>query len=445
VKKILVYCFLFFTFYNASAQTWNALGVGVNNTVESLLAHDSVLYVGGIFDSAGGGLSRGIAQWNGKTWSSVGSGFGPTGGYGVSAMAWYRGELYVGGSFNKADGKLAHNIARWDGKNWAVVDSGTNGYINALTEYNGELYAAGGFTTAGEISTFGIAKWNDTVWSSVGSAKVTGGTPSSLAVYMGNLYMGGAMDSVDHIHVSGIAEWNGVKWDSLSNNKWNNDFGFLYADDSVLYGGGAGGSHSGLINFFGQWNGTYWDSVPDTRNNVNLPVNAIISNNGMVYAGGWFDSIGGVYSQSIAMWDGKKWNAMSYGIQPLSAGVQALAVFDSSVYAGGTFHYAEGNRVNNIAEWCISGCVTGISKFSEHTVAKAFPNPSNGTFTFNFSANNEKAYLTIYNMLGENIYNTQFNTSATQIDLSGRPAGVYLYRVVNEKGEALASGKLIVQ
>ena len=48
-------------------------------------------------------------------------------------------------------------------------------------------------------------------------------------------------------------------------------------------------------------------------------------------------------------------------------------------------------------------------------------------------------------MFGENIYNTQFNTSTTQIDLSGRPAGVYLYRIVNENGEAVASGKLIVQ
>ncbi len=78
-------------------------------------------------------------------------------------------------------------------------------------------------------------------------------------------------------------------------------------------------------------------------------------------------------------------------------------------------------------------------------VAIVFPNPSTGIFTFNFSGKPEKNNLIIYNMFGEAIYNTQFNKSTTQIDLSGRPAGVYLYRVLNENGEAVASGKLIIQ
>jgi hypothetical protein len=89
----------------------------------------------------------------------------------------------------------------------------------------------------------------------------------------------------------------------------------------------------------------------------------------------------------------------------------------------------------------------GVNELITHNdeQLKIFPNPSTGIFTFNLSNNNEKANLTIYNMIGENIYNTQFNTSTTQIDLSNKPAGIYLYRIVSEKGEAIANGKLVIE
>jgi len=90
--------------------------------------------------------------------------------------------------------------------------------------------------------------------------------------------------------------------------------------------------------------------------------------------------------------------------------------------------------------------VTGINEISpESNSVKIFPNPSTGIFTFNLSGNNEKANLIIYNMLGENICKTEFNTGTTQINLSSQPAGIYLYRIVSEKGEAIANGKLVIE
>ena len=100
---------------------------------------------------------------------------------------------------------------------------------------------------------------------------------------------------------------------------------------------------------------------------------------------------------------------------------------------------------NNCIRKVIPGMLTGINKISgtNNNIA-LYPNPSTGAFKFNLSGNNERNIITIYDMFGENMYNTQFNTTATQIDLSGRPAGVYLYRIVSEKGESIATGKLIV-
>ncbi len=87
----------------------------------------------------------------------------------------------------------------------------------------------------------------------------------------------------------------------------------------------------------------------------------------------------------------------------------------------------------------------GIKELSSGVRVEVYPNPSSGVFAFSFLGSHEKANLIIYNMLGEKVYSTQFNSNAIQIDLIGRPAGVYMYRVVNENGEAVTNGKLIIQ
>jgi len=94
----------------------------------------------------------------------------------------------------------------------------------------------------------------------------------------------------------------------------------------------------------------------------------------------------------------------------------------------------------------IKNSATGIESIkTENNDLTFYPNPSHGVFTFMEHGVKDKVNLEIYNMFGKNIYNTQCNTGATQIDLSGRPTGVYLYRMVNENGETIGSGKLIIE
>ena len=52
--------------------------------------------------------------------------------------------------------------------------------------------------------------------------------------------------------------------------------------------------------------------------------------------------------------------------------------------------------------------------------------------------------LEIYNVLGEEIYQTMLISNTTQINLNERPNGVYFYRVLKETGELVGSGKLII-
>ncbi len=96
---------------------WSALG-GTNGDVYALAVYDGALIAGGQFTTAGGvGASR-IAQWDGTSWSALGSGIDSD----VRALAVYDDALIAGGQFTTAGGVAVGNIARWDGT--VVVGAG---------------------------------------------------------------------------------------------------------------------------------------------------------------------------------------------------------------------------------------------------------------------------------------------------------------------------------
>ena len=69
------------------------------------------------------------------------------------------GNIFVGGDFDTAGGLPANNIAQWDGKTWSALGSGINGTVQALAVDNaGNLYAGGIFTKAGNKTVTNIAQ-----------------------------------------------------------------------------------------------------------------------------------------------------------------------------------------------------------------------------------------------------------------------------------------------
>jgi PKD repeat protein len=73
------------------------------------------------------------------------------------------------------------------------------------------------------------------------------------------------------------------------------------------------------------------------------------SSTGYIYAGGYFENIGGVQTQGIAMWNGIQWLAMGDGIP--GGYVTSICILNGDVYAGGSFENAGGVSVKNIARW----------------------------------------------------------------------------------------------
>jgi hypothetical protein len=234
-----------------NGTNWSPLGLGISGSsdgisspsVAALAVSGGTLYAGGIFTMAGGDTNaNGIAQWNGSSWSALGSGFSGLGGDAngpyVSALAVSGSTLYAGGDFLTAGGSAAYSIAQWNGSSWSALGSGINYAVTALAVSGSTLYAGGYFTQAGGSAANNIAQWNGSSWSALGSG-MGGEYPSvsALAVSGGTLYAGGDFTQAGGSAANDIAQWNGSSWSSLGSGM-NYAVYALAASGGTLYAGG---------------------------------------------------------------------------------------------------------------------------------------------------------------------------------------------------------------
>ena len=72
----------------------------------------------------------------------------------VNALAVSGSTLYAGGNFYSAGGTTANNIAQWNGSSWSALGSGMDSYgdVFALVVSGSNVYAGGDFSTAGGIA-----------------------------------------------------------------------------------------------------------------------------------------------------------------------------------------------------------------------------------------------------------------------------------------------------
>lgn len=179
------------------------------------------LYVAGNFFTAGGmNGAKGLAAWNGTSWSHVGGG---TNGGIVAFAVWDDGRgpaLYVTGNFSLAGTVPAERIARWDGVNWSPLGTGLNSQAYALQTIDDAslggpaLVVGGSFTNAGGVVANRVARWNGESWFALGSG--TNGFVRSLSVFDDGdgpaLVVGGDFTTAGGGSRMRIAKWNGASW-----------------------------------------------------------------------------------------------------------------------------------------------------------------------------------------------------------------------------------------
>ncbi|TVQ31871.1 MAG: hypothetical protein EA376_07740 [Phycisphaeraceae bacterium] len=250
-------------------QNWSSLDGGVSGSISgsggggvgALTVFDDgsgagpALYAGGSFFAAGGETVKGIAKWDGASWSGLGGGLNTSTGffdhnpYIATLTVFDDGSgdgpaLYAGGHFGDIDDEFVRHIAKWDGVSWSALDGGVDGglpsAVHALTVFDDgdgpALYIGGSFTTAGGESANRLAKWDGELWSSLGSGMNS--TVNALAVYddgsgaAPSLYAGGGF-TVSTAGDSFIARLQGCPVDASIPGDLNGD-GVVNAQDLAI-------------------------------------------------------------------------------------------------------------------------------------------------------------------------------------------------------------------
>jgi len=156
---------------HTASGTWSSLGTGssngVNSTVFALAVVGNEVYVGGLFNSAGGVSANRVARFNTltNTWSTLGTGSSNgVNGY-VTALAVVGNEVFVGGAFTLAGGVSANRVARFNTltSTWSSLGTGSSNGVNstvrALAVVGNEVVVGGEFTSAGGVFANYVARF----------------------------------------------------------------------------------------------------------------------------------------------------------------------------------------------------------------------------------------------------------------------------------------------
>jgi hypothetical protein len=212
--------------YRLDCDRWTDLGAPTGSISDLHYHHNGisdVLIAAGYFFGVAGPV--GLAQWDGMTWSALGSP-GITGGGLCHALSLFDtpggSALHVGGFFTAAFGTPASNVALLGqvGAPYAAapLGSGTNGQVTAMAVFDSgsgpELVVSGAFTSP----AMGIARWNGSNWNPMGPGFAFGGFDRPLEVQDDGtgpaLYtagtIAGSRDSSVHVW-----RWDGTTWTSL--------------------------------------------------------------------------------------------------------------------------------------------------------------------------------------------------------------------------------------
>jgi hypothetical protein len=332
------------------------LAVETANRVVGLTVYNGNLIVGGDFTEAGGVLVNHIAQWDGSSWSALGSGMGgPT----VANLAIYDGNLIACGSFTTAGGIQVNHIARWDGNSWSALGSGMNHTVLAVAVYDGDLIAGGYFTTAGGESANLIARWDEATssWSELGGG-MTGeefganANVANLAVYNGELIAGGRFTAAGGESANLIARWDEEtsSWSELGGGLVNVDWGVMSLavyDGKLIAGGGFTLPGGGPNECIAQWDGSSWSSL---GGGLSSKVWGMTEYNGNLIATGWGVLAGGArYTNYLAQWDGTSWSALGGAMNERA---RRLTVYEGHIVVGGWFTTVDdGNTSPYWARW----------------------------------------------------------------------------------------------
>lgn len=268
--------------------------------------------------------------------------------------------------------------------------------------------------------------------------------------FYGMTYIGGANDSgvIFSVDTSG-KNYKVLK--SLGHASGYYAEGHLILLGGKLYGlTQYGGAHDSGVMFSIDTNGSNYTDMKDFNTaSGSLPYGSLTYARGklfaMNYIGGTYDegNIFEVDTTGSAYTDIHDFNDTN-GYEPYGNNL----VLSGDTLFGMT--WGGGKGYGNIFYYIDTNITTSVPHIANANVqCTVYPNPSNGQFNFVMAsaARPSQSTLEIYNALGEKVYSevVPANNSQFSINLLNQPAGIYLYRIMDNTGAQVATGKLAIQ
>jgi len=311
---------------------------GIVNVSKLLLCKGTVYATGEFYTSKPDNIC-GLAKWDGTSWCSVGNLHFS---YVLSAGADSTGNLYVSGYVKDSRDSTHSIVAVWNGTQWKQLGELDEGPETLIVDYSGNVYGYFG-------SNYDLVVWRDNAWKPAVTENGLNGEVTCVFAdtARGYVYVGGGFSAAGGTTVNNIARWDGQKWEAFD----NGTIGYVSAITGNASGDIFACAEYGIYpkHSVVRFSKGRWDDIGQL-NDRSYCNTLVFDTSGILYAGGTFNSIGGVAARRIACWNGTEWKALGTGIN--GDEVNAIA-FDKSgkLYAGGKFEVAGSTVAHNIAMW----------------------------------------------------------------------------------------------
>ena len=436
MKKIAIIT-TFLIFSNSglilNAQTWSAVGVGLNGldgTVYSLCVDSMVshrLYATGSFTGK-------VAYWNGSSWTAIP---GYPGQEGLTISTDRRGRVYVG----------SDSIYIYNGSSWKTVHGYGTGNLNPIGPFSST--GSGGFNVSSwypgcinnsnaEHVYFGGTIGNGTKTATI--LKLDTGTFAPTVVGTIPVTSSGQLFSEMRICSNILfltGKFSGFTTPSIASP-------YIVAIYSNLVGIVASAFTSGVeVDYVEEYDGsTYFLGQFASLSSVSAPSVSVSSPYFIGYNSSSVTFFSAVHSNG-ASGVLQKYNANLYQAENSASGmtvwnnattwsnlspsaplgINCMTVYNGYLYVGGSFPYSSSFPYQYVAKFD-DGVYTGISEIQSSRIS-VYPNPSNGQF--NVDAGN--ATVSIYDCIGQMIYSAKVNGPET---ISIEKPGMYIVKIIKE-------------
>ncbi len=405
---------------------WNDVDSGTNSGIYALYVDTTsdLLYVGGLFNTAGGININSIATWDGTNWNSFGNNAAFSSPGVIFSVLKFNGEIVVAGKFEFIGSTRVNNIAKWNGTSWEALGDGFDDSVSDIIVYKGELYACGMFFYSGSDTVRCFAKWNGTKWITLTHLI---GYALTMTEYDGKLIVGGGFN---HATISGscIIGWDGNSEDSTYG-YFNTIYKLKNIEDTLYAVGEFISNPVNPSNYIGVYYNQSWHSIGNPTGGQNSVLD-VCKYNDRLYFCGYFTN-----PPDLCRYNGSGFDSVA----DVLGSIKNLIEYKNELYAAGLFtqlngasiyHIARYNETNNSLSELIDKNENGIMVYpnpsSNHKIMLKFKN-------IHLQRNVEISVITLSNELVQKKVFTINDSDAIEVSIPDYRGVVILKIIIDSK------------